>query len=374
MKSKKTLLFASLALMSFSLVACGNNRSDTPTGDAPTSDTTSQKPNSNTSSGGNKVTYKLTAKTDKVEMKIDESSTITNFYTITKNSGSMTNAEKACTYKAEDPSIIKITNKLMKAINIGTTKVTVTSNKDKTLSCTFTVTVTNVYFDRAYSQVNSEDDFSKELIEDGGVVETKGSTTADLFVKGIDTTAFIAESTFRVNSVASTEKYPKFGIVCSTQDHAAEDTSTNNKMYFFLNAEMPNGESSWNRFGICEVQNGSNWAWNPGVTNETARHKDDLYTTDTPVTYSDEFKLTMVRKNLDFHFFVNDNYAGSCHSYESLFMNGEENLKTMVGFFEFNSDVTFSHYNVNDKEADVDTKIAAIENVHYLTDSEWAAD
>lgn len=145
-------------------------------------------------------------------------------------------------------------------------------------------------------------------------------------------------------------------------------------MYFFLNSEMPNGEDKWDRFGICEVQNVSNWAWNPNVTNETARHRDDLYVASTPITYATEFKLTMVRKNLEFHFFVNDNYAGSCKSYESLFKNGTTDLPTMVGFFEFNSDVTFSKYNVDTDSEKVASKISSISEVHFLTDSEWAED
>ncbi len=388
MKTKKTLLLATLAMLSFSLVACGNTTSEDKKTEDKTADTGSETGKASETTDDKKTdeaqsTLTVTANSPTVELKIDQSATLTNYYTVKKSSGTPTSAEKACTYTAADTTIIKITNKVMKALKVGSTKITVTSKKDPTKSCEFTVNVTEVYFDRNYSQVSSEDDFSKELPEDGGIVRTKGSTTADLFVKGIDTTAFIADCTFSLNSVSSSEKYPKLGIVCSTGENASEDTATNNKMYFFLNAEMPNEEETWNRFGICEVQNGANWAWNAGVTNETARHKDDLYVAEKPVTYSTaedssdyikEFKLTMVRKNLDFHFFVNDNYAGSCKTLDSLFTNGDVNLSSMVGFFEFNSDVTFSAYNVNVTEADVDAKIASIATPHFLADSEWAAD
>ncbi len=378
MKTKKTLLLASLAMLSFSLVGCGNTTSENGNETPNTSDTTKvSESNANTEdkkTEETQVEINVKANSETVEMKIDQSATITNYYTVTKSTGTPTSAEKNCTYEAEDPSIIKITNKVMKAIAVGTTKITVTSKKDPTKSCQFTVNVSEVYFDRNYSQISSEDDFSKELPEDGGIVRTKGSTTADLFVKGVSSTEFIADCSFTFHSVNSSEKYPKLGIVCSTAENASEDTATNNKMYFFLNAEMPNGESAWSNFGICEVQNGANWAWNSGVTNLTARHKDNLYVAETPLTYDVEFKLTMVRKNLDFHFFVNDNYAGSCKTLDSLFTNGEENLASMVGFFEFNSDVTFSKYNVDVDSTKVDEKIASIATPHFLADDEWAAD
>ncbi len=381
MKTKKTLLLATLAMLSFSLVACGDKTSEVkPTDNTNTADTSkTDKPTESSTSDEKKseatqVKLTLKATTETVELKVDQSATLTNYYTVTKSSGTPTSAEKACTYVAEDPTVIKITNKVMKALKVGSTKITVTSKKDPTKTCEFTVNVTEVYFDRNYSQISSEDDFSKELPEDGGIVRTKGSSTADLFVKGISTTEFIANCTFSLHSVASSEKYPKVGIVCSTGENAAEDTSTNNKMYFFLNAEMPNGESAWSNFGICEVQNGANWAWNAGVTNETARHKDNLYVAETPVTYDMDFKLTMVRKNLDFHFFVNDNYAGSCKTLDALFANGENNLASMIGFFEFNSDVTFSQYSIESDSAKVEEKIGSIVTPHFLADDEWAAD
>lgn len=379
MKTKKTLLLASLAMLSFSLVACGNTTSENKGTDTTNTADTSKASESNANTEDKKseettVEINVKANSETVDMKVDQSATITNYYTVTKSTGTPTSAEKNCTYVAEDPTIIKITNKVMKAIAVGTTKITVTSKKDPTKSCQFTVNVSEVYFDRNYSQISSEDDFSKELPEDGGIVRTKGSTTADLFVKGVSSTEFIADCSFTFHSVNSSEKFPKLGIVCSTAENASEDTATNNKMYFFLNAEMPNGESAWGNFGICEVQNGANWAWNAGVTNVTARHKDNLYVSETPLTYDVEFKLTMVRKNLDFHFFVNDNYAGSCKTLDSLFTNGEENLASMVGFFEFNSDVTFSKYNVDVDSTKVDEKIASIATPHFLADDEWAAD
>lgn len=377
MKTKRTMLLATLAMMSFSLIACGGNSdkpTDAPSTDAPTTEKTETAQATEKKTEAQAATITLTANQANVEMKVDQSATLTNFYTVKKSTGSATAADKACTYVSSDPTVIKITNKIMKALKVGTAKITVTSSKDETKTCEFTVNVTEVYFDRRYSQISSDDEFDKELPSDGGIVRTKGSTTADLFVKGIDTATFVADCSFTLHSVASSEKFPKLGITCSTGDHAAEDTSTNNKMYFFLNAEMPNNESSWDRFGICEVQNSANWAWNAGVTNETARHKDDLYRISNPISYEVEFKLTMVRKNLDFHFFVNDNYAGSAKTLDSLFMNGEENLTSMIGFFEFNADVTFSKYGVETDAATVDAKIASITTPHFLTADEWAAD
>lgn len=378
MKNRHKLFVTILSLLSIGLVGCGNSNNGGDNTDKPAESTPIKT--SDTAADDNKSdetsTITLTANSASIEMKIDSTSTLNALYTVKKNKGTPTSKEKKVTATSSDASIVKVTNATIKAVGVGKATLTITSSYDKTQSVTVEITVTEVYFDRKYSNVNSNDDFSKELPSDGGIVRTSGSTTADLYVKGVSSANFIANVTVSLHSVSSSEDWPKLGITCSTAENEADDTTMNNKMVFFLNAEKPHDSDtpSWTYFGICEVQNGSNWAWNAGVTDVTARHKDDLYVSPTAITYNTEVSMTMVRKGLDFHFFVNDTYAGSCKSLDSLFTGNGANLETMVGFFEFNSDVTFSKYSVETDATKVDEKIATITETKYIGADEWSKD
>lgn len=359
----KKLLKASLLLTSLLLVGCGT-----------TDDVNTQKGGNQPSEQSGDVSSpikSLTAVKDTVEVKIDESFSIDSNLKWEATSGSLTAAKKQCTYESSNPDVIKIVSKLGKAVGLGTCTVTATSKTDNTKKATFTVNVTDVYFDRNQSSLSSGDDTSKELIEDGGVVRTTSMNTVDMYIKNAAATKFSVSVTCQIHSVGASELFPKMGIRLSTADYTTD--AQNNGLVFFI--DMPMQEyGKWVNYGICEIQNGTNWAWNPGISNATARHLDNLYTSATPLDYNQDVSFTLVRDGLDLHFFVGDNYAGSCHPLESLFTNSGEPAKTIFGFFEFNSDVTFHDYSYTLDSDKVDEKIKSIENVHFLEDSEWAED
>jgi hypothetical protein len=296
---------------------------------------------------------------------------MTNLYTILGTSGTLTAAQKACTYVSSDTSILTIVNKTMKAVTVGAAKLTITSKIDTTKSCEIAVTVKDVYFDRDVSTISSADDFSKELPADGGIVETKGSMSENFYVKGISSTKWYMTSDIVINSVASSEKYPKFGIV--TNAFAGTESGSNNMVTFFLNAWIgDNNNASWTDFGVCEVQNGTNWGWNAGVAATMARHKDVAfaYSNEHAITLGTKWSIAVARDGMDFHVWVDGNYVFSMTTLGDLMGNIDNGTTTpvasMVGLFEFNADATYSNYSATATATDVDAKIATITTKTYI--------
>lgn len=376
-KLLKTLSALLLIGCTFTMASCnkgGENPSSTVTSE--TSSVASIENSQTTSSeetSEDSVIKSLVAKSEVVNARIGETSLITSYYSITGKS-SLSAAQKKCTYETSNESIVKIVNTSMKAVGVGEATITVTSKVDTTKTCSFKVVVKDIFFSRETSSIQPDDDFDQELLEDGGIVRTKASFTGDYFINGIDSTTWMATTEITVNSVTPSEKFPKFGIVASTGSNAAE--GGDNRLYFFLNAEIGNSEnSSWNRFGVCEVFNGSSWAWNPGVGDTVARHNDGFYVlpNEDVITYATKFKVSMARDGFDFHMWVNDTYAGSMTIQEYLF-TGFDGLtcNSSVGFFQFNSDVTFSGYSATSDATEVQAKISSIETKSYI--ESWTED
>lgn len=364
-------LFALLASMA--LASCGGQ--DTPA-DGSQPDQTSEKQETETSSKAEDTSSikSLTAKNAEVELSIGDVQLLQNYYTIEGN-GSLTTKDKQCTYDSDHPEVVQIVNKTMKAVGVGSATVTVTSKVDSTKSCSFHVTVKDTFFDHTLSGISSQDDFTKELPENEDYyVRTSGSLTANLFIKGVDAIEFSVETTITYHSTLSHEIWPKIGIFASTAEHTPDSPS--NGLYYFLNIENCHESIEWDKIGVCEVQNGSNWAWNPGVPDTTARHQDAFYNVDPAIQVEDSITLKMIRKGFDFHFFVNGQYVASMTTLEDLFgvLDGDHYtaVPSQVGFFEFNSDVTFSAYKVNTDAAAVDAEIAAIAEPAYI--STWTTD
>ncbi len=378
--NRKIPMIMLMAIMALGLSACGGTSSAAPSGSetsTKTSETTQDKTSTETDT--KEVIKEVKAVSDTVTMKVGETGIITNMFNII-GSSSLTSAQKKCTYASSNENVVKIAAKSVRALTVGEATITVTSNIDATKSCTFKITVGEVYFDRSISNVNPGDDFSKELPEDGGTISTGSMVSEELFIKGVQATEFSITTKISFHAVNQTEKFPKMGIIASTESNANADNVTRNHMTFFFNPEMPNNETQWSEFGICEVQNGSNWAWNPSVTNETARHKDDLYVINPALTFDSEFTLTMIRKDFDFHFLVNNTYVGSCVVLKDLFGFYDTATKTYtpirsyIGFFEFNSDVTFSEYSYETDATKVDSAITGLGTLRYLSDSDWDED
>ncbi len=383
-KILKCLTSVLLLGCTFTMASC-NNPASSSTGNSSTSESTetSKSESSSTlesiesslessSDAVTEVIKSLTAKNEVVNAKIGETLNVTQLYNLVGYK-SLSAAQKVCTYASDNEKVVKFNSKTLRAVGVGEANITVTSKVDTTKTCSFKVVVKDIYFNRETSGVNSDDDFDNELIEDGGEVRTKSLMSGDYFVNGIDSTKFMMETEIVIHSVASNEKYPKFGIVVDTMSNAGEGVS--NRLYYFLDAAIGNSNNtSWSNFGVCEVFNGSGWAWNAGIGNEVARHQDALYTLpEGNITYETVFKMKLVRNGLAFHLWANDVYAGSVEVLSYLFSDAQGNPATsQVGLFQFQSDATFKNYSATQDEAAVDAAIASIENVTFLTN--WADD
>lgn len=351
----------------FTMASCGekpsNSSVDTPATSAPaTSEATSN-------------IKEIKATVEKIEMKVGKGGSIKDYYEIIGANGKKitTGTDSRCTYATSDASIVKLTGSSgITPVSAGEATITITSKSDNTKTCTIPVVVKEAFFDFNLSKSDGLD-LTKEHPNDGGIVTETGDYGTNILVKGVDSTKWYAECTFSLNSVLSTETYPKVGIFTSTQD---KTNPANNQLYFFLDAWIgDNNNSTWTNYGVCEVENEGNWAWNPGVGNATARHKDNGYT-GTAVTYGTEFTLGLLRDGLDFHCYVGGEYRFSLTTLDSLFKNGDDVATSMVGFFDFNSSVTYSKYSATADEAKVNEKLGAISSKKYIGSEgfEWAAD
>lgn len=249
-------------------------------------------------------------------------------------------------------------NLIIEANSIGNAKIRITNSFDTTQFCEVNIEV-----------------YKYELTvnpTDGDTITETNEENSNILIKGIDSIKWYAECTFSVSSVSSYEQYPKIGIFTSTEDNTVPE---NNKIIFFLNAFIGgNNNSTWTDYGVCEVEN-ENYAWNSGVSNATARYKEDCYT-GSAVTYGTEFTLGMLRDGMDFHFYVDGEYRFSMTTLDSLFKNGNEIAPSMVGFFDFNSSVVYSKYSATAEEEKVNEKLDAITSKKYIGTNgfDWVAD
>lgn len=384
MKKKifKSLVALFLLGSTLSVASCGNRTEPTSGGDATTNTPTS-------SSEPQSVIKSLTAKSEEVELRVEESKKIEAYYDI-KGYAALNNKQKACTVTSSNEKVVKFSSnkKNMIGVSVGDAIITVTSSVDTTKFCSFKVVVKDVYFNHTTSTIQEDDDFSKELKDDGGIVETSAKMSGDYFIKGIDSKTWMAEVEVTVKEISKDEKYPKFGIVASTEGNANSDGSGENRVYFFLDGAIGDEENySWRNFGFCEVFNQGSWAWNPGVTNAIARHADACYSLPegkiiTPTSKLQEgstatatFKMKVAHDGYDFHMWINDNYAASMKVLPYLFQDNAGNVvNSTCGFFQFNSDVVYQNYSATQDATVVQEAINSIENVRFLADSDWAAD
>lgn len=398
----KSLVAMFLLGSALTVASCGgttnNPTTDNPTTATPTPTTEVPAPTTTvtptttetpapTTSEEKSVIKSLTALAETFELRVGDKKAINIFYDL-KGNGALNNKQKQCTYVSDNEEVISIPakSKFLYALKTGSANITVTSDADKTKTCTFRIDVKDVYFDHESSSITPEDDFTKELPADGGIVESKGMLSGDYFVKGVNSTVWMTEVEITIKEVFKDEKYPKFGIVASAMDNAAEGSE--NRVYFFLDAAIGGGENySWRNFGFCEVYNGGSWAWNPGVGNAVARHADACYTlpegemiTATSKlkdgeTTPTKFKMKVAHDGLDFHMWINDTYAASMTVLPYLFSDADGNpVNSTCGFFQFNSWAVYENYSVTQDADTVRAEINKIENKRFLAGSDWAAD
>ncbi len=355
----------------------------------------SSEPATQTTTATKDVIKSLTANNDEIILRLTEDINSTKCYEL-KGNGSLNSSQKAVTIVSSNDSVVKVQGKKLVALSVGEATITITSDIDNTKSCYFKVIVKNAFFSRTYSNFPGTDDTSKELVSEGAVVEAapggKNWSQANYVIDGIDSITWMTEVTVTVKNVLDSEHFPKFGIMTTSTDKAAEGGS--NQIHFFLDGfisdETPNYK--WTNFGVCEVYDGGQWAWNTGVGNNIARHKDDAYSLPEGQYVTGEsyktanpddlaagvtsFKMKVARKGYQFHIWVNDNYAFSMEVLHYLLTGSDgQPCASMPGFFQFNSNVVFSNYSATSVEADVSAAIDGIEGgAKVLTNADYADD
>ena len=299
----------------------------------------------------------LTATVENLELKLGEATSVTQYYTL-KGNKTLSSKEKKVTIEASDPSVIKIVGNIMTGLKAnGTTKITITSQADSTKSCSFNVLVKDIFFNRTYSEINGADDLSKELVEDGGTIQSASGISGMYIFNQKASTSFMASTKLIVNKVSDGELWPKFGMVFKQVDES-EDLTTNYAIVF-LDGPMnrvSEGHASWTDFGYCEILNGV-FGWDSA--HAYARHKEDAFIKASPIDYNQEFTLTSVVEGRKIHMFLGygegeeakEVYMFTLEGYADLFGEGEGN-GFIPGLFQFNSDVTFKDYSyTTDAEA-----------------------
>lgn len=362
---KKTLSTILLTgLIAVSLGACGGGNTSNATSTGGTTPTSTPAASSQITSTTEQSPIKsLEAVNASVEIKIGEQATTANYYEL-KGVKSLSAKQKRVTITSSDESVVKVASsfKTMTAVSLGTATITVVSDVDATKTCSFTVTVTDAFFDRTITSISSTWDVAHEMDTENPYIKIDSNLSDGIYARGSDGLKWYLETEITVHSVNSGEEWPKFGIVANTTTHTENN---NNKLYYFLNAPM-NIEGNWKDFGVCEVANGGNWAWNAGIANNEARHNDVVKSIDTTITYETKFHMGMVRDGFNCHLYANHEYIGSIEVLGTLFGNYNADTQAytdpvpaMAGFFSFNSVITFSNYNFVSDAAAVDALIPA---------------
>ena len=352
--SKNINKITTLALL-FTLVGCGGNGNS-----STNSNTSTNNPTPNSSSSVIKeesVIKSLTAKQELVELKEGESVLLTQLYTIEGNT-KLSAKQKNCSYVSSNPEVISIEGKTGTAVGVGETTITVTSDVDTSKTCSFDIKVSGTFFDKDLTFVVEGDDLSNEMNDETGTgsIQTKSMQTNYYYIREVKSKKWFVETEITLNQV-NNDRYPKVGIFASARNSTGAETMVS----FFLNADiglndvwneetqsMDKGEDNlnWTSFGVAEMAQGGQWAWNPGVGNSIARHNDAAYTVSDAITFGTKFTLGLARDDMNFHVYVNKTYAFTyalSTDLTILFENGNT-LESNVGFFHYNSDVTFSNY------------------------------
>ena len=299
----------------------------------------------------------LVATIEHKELKLGEAISVASFYKLTGYK-TLTSKEKKVTIVSSDPDAVKISGNIMTGmIADRNATITITSQADTSKFCSFTVNVKDIFFNRTYSEINGDDDLSKELVADGGIVSTDGGTSDMLIFNQEASTSFMVETKIAVNKVSDGELWPKFGFVFKQVDEDKELTL--NYMIIFLDGPMnrvQNGEASWTDFGYCEIANATfGWDTQPA----TAKHKEDVFIKNDAINYNEFFTLKCVVDGRKIHTFLGygegeeakEVYMFSVEGQEYIYGDGS-GLGFIPGFFEFNSVVTYKEYSYStDAEA-----------------------
>ncbi len=356
---KLKLLPVTLLLLTLGLAGCGNREGGSSQGGGGGNTTQSEQSDSPIKS--------LVATVEHVDLKKDEATSVSSYYKLT-GFKTLTSKEKKVTITSSDTSVVKIVGNIMTGLTAnGTATITITSQADTTKSCSFTVLVKDIFFNRAWSEINGGDDLEKELPADGGIVQTTGGVSDMLIFNQQPSKSFMMSTKIAVNRVSDGELWPKFGVVMKQVDEAGD--LGENFVVFFLDGPMnrvEDGVAKWTDFGYCEVMNsGGLWGWDS--TPAMNRHKENVFIKDAPIGYDEFFTLTAVVQGRKINMFLGygegesakEVYMFTLDGYEDLFGHGEGN-GFVPGLFHFNSVVTFKDYTYTTDAAAISAKMEGV--------------
>ena len=308
----------------------------------------------------------LVATVEHVDLKKGEATSVTSFYKLT-GFKTLSSKEKKVTITSSNTENVKIVGNIMTGLVAnGTATITITSQADTSKSCSFDVLVKDIFFNRAWSEINGADDLEKELPEDGGTIQTLGGTSDMLIFNQEPSTSFMMSTKIAVNSVTSGELWPKFGVVMKQ----VEDGDLGpNFAIFFLDGPMnkvTDGVANWTDFGYCEIMGGS-WAWDAAANPNMQRHKENVFIKDTPINYEEFFTLTAVVQGRKINMFLGygegesakEVYMFTLDAYADLFGEGNGN-GFVPGLFQFNSVVTYKDYSYTTDAAAIAAKMEGV--------------
>ena len=357
---KLKLLSVTLLLLTLGLTACGGKSGGSSQGGGGGggggNTSQSETPDSPIKS--------LVATVEHVDLKKGEATSVSSYYKLT-GFKTLSSKEKKVTITSSDTEVVKIVGNIMTGLVAnGTATITITSQADQTKSCSFTVLVKDIFFNRSWSEINGADDLEKELPADGGIVQTTGGTSDMLIFNQEPSKNFMMSTKIAVNSVSAGENWPKFGVVMKQVE---DGDLTTNFVVLFLDGPMnrvTDGVANWTDFGYCEIANGV-WGWDsqPAMN----RHKENVFIKDTAINYEEFFTLTAVVQGRKINMFLGygegesakEVYMFTLEGYADLFGAGEGN-GFVPGLFQFNSVVTFKDYSYSTDAAAISAKMQGV--------------
>lgn len=307
---------------------------------------------SSSSQVSNSPIKSLTAVSEVVELKIGETHSIANYYELIGHK-SLTAKQKKVVVTSSNETVLTISSnyKAMTAINIGTSIITVTSTVDETKFCTFTVNVTDSFFDREIASMSPSWDLTHENDEINPYIKIDTDLSSGIFAKEIDDTKWFIETEITIHSFLNNEQNSKVGIVTNTFNN----TDLPNKIFYYLNTPMSN-ENEWNTFGITELKSIEDLSTSIGSRAVITKENENVYLHDELITYDKTFKMGMLRDNLNFYLYVNGKYVYTFEATSELF----DLTPSKVGFFSFSTEITFSNYYIIKDEVKLNEMIESI--------------
>ena len=351
---KKGNLF--LALLSFTmlLAACGGTSKSG--GNEPGGGSEPGQITPTASEGKIKeIALKSTAKT--TVSVTDRIGTIALFEIKANKGQSLKTADKKVIVTSSDPEVLKVENTnpvvstFLEALKPGNVTLTVQSNVQEEIKLEINMTVVDSVFDRQATDGffgNSWDncDFSHEVDEEDPYIKTiaEDGINHQFYFRDSYTDKCYVESEFTFYSEEDGGAHmPKLGFVFSTNE--TNDLNAQSVSFIYFDTDCRNGKDTFYNVGYNEINHGL-WGWDSGVSSALAKHC-NLHTNEVGVKIGEKFKMGVLKDGYNYHVYFNNQYIKSIQttldgfSVDNTYSSA---APTIVGLFDFKSEVKYSNY------------------------------